>query len=236
MGFWRVLIVLVGWISLGHCFEDLWLIEQDFVKFGKKEAYEAYKKDLQKDFVRNIGAAQYCIEDAESSQFIYLIAVRDFKGLSTLMEKRMKFHERMEQGDEKQILPFLSTVNFFIESVHRILPECSYVPANKGSLVSFPAVYYKVYGIVPGNGPVFEDRLKLLAEAQAQSENPICFRTWRVLFAAEVPSYVVVVFADSMKEAKRLEEKLQVIDGQMKNIVRQERKGSGVFRKDLSAM
>lgn len=238
MGLRWIYIALVGMglFQMGHSENSLWLIEQEFVKFGKKEAYEEYKKQQQNHFVRQLNVPRYALEDIDSSQYIYLIPVRDFKGLNTLMRKRMDFHKELTEHDVRQLLPFLSTVNFFMESLHYQLPECSFTPAGKQGVLDYAATYYTIYGIIPGNGPIFEERLKSIAQAQKTSSNPICFRTWRVLFGGDTPSYIVAVFSDTVKEAKKLARDLEIIDGQMKNVLRQEKKGSGVIRKDLSAM
>lgn len=236
MGFLRALIAVIGVLgaAAGHC-NGLWLIEQDFVKFGKKDAYEAFKKEQEREFAQRVGFSRFAIEDSEASEYIYLVSVDDFKGLSSLMEKRVSFHRTNTKADFEKMLPFLSTVKFFMESVHRFIPDCSFVPEDKASMLAYPAVYYTVYGIVPGNGPTFEDRLRKIAIAQQTSSTPVCFRAWRVLFGGDVPSYVVAVFGNSAKEAKKQAESLQIIDG-MKGLLRQEKKGSGLMRRDLSSV
>lgn len=237
MSYWRVFLGVIGavWMSFGHC-NGLWLIEQDFVKFGKKDAYEAFKKNQERDFAERVGFSRFALEDEESSQYIYLIPVHDYSGLSSLMEKRLNYHRMLAGREKQQIIPFLSTVKFFMESVHRMLPDCSFVPGGMESMLSYPAAYYYVYGVIPGNGPIFEDRLRKIVAEQKTSANPVCFRAWRVIFGGDVPSYVVAVFGTTPKEAKNLAEGLQIIDGQMKNLLRQEKKGSGIWRRDLSSM
>jgi hypothetical protein len=236
MSFWRIFIGIISFgFAMGHCDEGIWLIEQDFVKFGKRDVYEAFKIEQKADFLKKVGFSRFCIDDVDSSQYIYLIPVQDFNGLNALMKRRSSFHQTLTLEEKQNILPFLSTVNFFMESVHRQLPSCSFVPMGKESLLAYSAVSYYVYGINPGNGPSFEERLKNIAEAQNTSENPVCFRTWRVLFGADVPSYVIAVFGNSPKEAKNLASKLRIIDKEMKNILRQEKKGSGIMREDLSS-
>lgn len=239
MGFWRV-FMFIGCIgaTFGHCGDDLWHIEQDFVKFGRKETYESFKKTQEANFLKRVGFARICIEDADSSEYLYLIPVGDYSGLNTLMRKRLNYHKMLikDETEKQKILPFLTTVNFFIESVHRYVSESSFVPKGKESLLAFPGVHYSVYGIISGNGPVFEDHLKQIAATQNSTARPICFRTWRVTLGGDIPSYIVAVFADSPKEARHLAEKLNLIDGPMRNIIRQEKSGSGVVRKDLSSV
>lgn len=235
---WRILLLgVMGCLitRMGWC-KDVWLIEQEFVKWGKKESYEAYKKEQQKNFVKKIGFPRYAVEDPEDSAYFYLIPVKDFKGLNSLMKARIACHEMLIDGDKKEVLSFLSLINFFIETVHFYIDHCSFVPQGKESLLSYPGVYYAIYGIVPGNGPLFERRLEQIAGAQKNSETPICFRTWRLLFGGDVPTYMVAVFANSAKEAKDQAKQLRFIDAQMKNVLRQEKKGVGLMRKDLSAI
>jgi hypothetical protein len=239
MGFGRSFTIIACiWATFGHCDDSLWLIEQDFVKFGKKEAYESFKKTQEANFVKKVGYPRVCIENSDASEYLYLIPVGDFSGLNSLMRKRMDFHKMLtkDEAEKQKILPFLTTVNFFIESVHRYLPEASFIPVGKESILTYPAVHYSVYGIVSGNGPNFEDRLKQIAVSQRASTRPICFRSWRVIFGGDVPSYIVAVFGDSPKEARHLADSFKLTEGQTKNIIRQEKSGSGVIRQDLSSV
>jgi len=220
----------------GYADSGLWVLEQDFVKLGKKEVYEKFKKDQEGGFAKRVGFSRFCFEDGHASQYLYFIPVQDFRGLSTFMEKRLNCHEQLAKGDKKEMLPFLSTVKFFIESIHRELPDCGFMSAGKESLSSWPYAFYFLYGILPGNGPLFEQQLHKLASAQEGSKTPVNFKTWRVVFGGDEPSYIVAIFAETAKEAKRLAENFPLIDGTMKNVLRQERKGEVVLRKDLSSV
>lgn len=233
----RFLFALLICLSAGLAYAEdgLWLFEQEFVKFGKKDAYEAMKKDQQRGFFKKVGFPRFCIEGSEGSQFIYLIPLKDFKGLSDLMQKRRQYNQELTDKDEKLVLPFLSTINFFIESLHHHLTECSFVLRERPSLMDYTAVHYADFAVTPGNSLIFEKHLSRIAESQAMSSKPVCFRTWRVLFGGDVPSYIIAVFADSIQEAKEAMRSLELTEGQIKNILRQEKKGSAVIRKDLSS-
>ena len=122
MGFWRIFTV-IGCIAatFGHC-DDLWHIEQDFVKFGKKRPTNHLRKPKRLIFLKRWDLLGFASRDVDSSEYLYLIPVGDFSGLNTLMRKRMNFHKMLtkDEAEKQKILPFLTTVNFFIESVHRL--------------------------------------------------------------------------------------------------------------------
>jgi hypothetical protein len=238
MCFLRFLIAIFGSLAaaVGYCDGGLWLIEQEFVKFGKQRAYEDFKKEQQLSFVKRMGVSSICVENAEDSHYVYMIPVSDFKGMNALMQKRDIDHKNRAQDEQKLILPLLSCINFFIESLLTYLPECSLVPSGKDLLLSHSAVCYTDFGVIPGNGPEFEKRLIKLVEEQKNSSAPISFGTWRMLIGGDTPSYFVAVFADSIKEAKQKTNELQIITKEMKNLLRQEKKGSGLIRKDLSSL
>ena len=67
---------------------DLWLIEQDFVKFGKEQAYEAYSQKLLRGFWngKEGGCCSFAQKGVDSPQYVYLTPVGDVRGLEQLMD------------------------------------------------------------------------------------------------------------------------------------------------------
>jgi hypothetical protein len=212
-GFLGVLGVLMGSVS-AFCDWQLWLIEQDFVKFGKKEVYEKYKKEM-------LGEnATFAMQDEDASQYIYLFPVGDYKDLSDSMQGC--------DGSDNRIA-FLSTLNFTIQSLHRYLPRCSYIPKGKESLLAYPNIVYYLFGVVPGNDAVFEAQLLKIAGDQAKNGGT-CFRSWKILMGSDVPKYLVAVFASDEAQAEGLE----FVPTSLKGLLRSQKQGSAVLRRDLS--
>ncbi len=204
----RFLLTLFAlWIGLSAYAGELWIIEQDFIKFGKKEAYERYKSDLLKEY------PVYAWKDINDPEYLYLRPLKSLKALGAI--------ETPE--------PYASTINFSIQSLHAFLPECSFVPTWKESLFAYPAVYYYLYSIVPGNTAIFEEQLKKVALDQKAP-----FRTWKVLMGADVPKYIIAVFGNTTDEAKKSGESMEFITPSMKPLLRNEKHGAAILRRDLS--
>jgi len=224
----RILCFLVILSALivpsGFCAEDLWFIEQEFVKFGKKEAYEKYKKEMLKN---DIGAfSTFAIQADDSLQYIYLTPFEDYCGLGDFSQKSANY-------DRSVRVPYLSTLNFTIESLQRYLPSCSSIPKGKEAITAYRYIYFYLLGIMPGNEDAFESRLQQIAGQQSENSE-VCFRSWKILIGSDAPKYLVAVFAASEKQAQKRAEGLEFIDSPMKNILRTQKQGAAILRKDLS--
>lgn len=215
--------------SLGFC-ADLWFVEQDFVKFGKKEAYEKYKKEM---LSQHIGSfSTFAVQAEDSLQYIYLIPVKDYCGLGDFLQKRADYEQSLHSESR---VPYFSTLNFTIGSLQQYLPDCSYVPKGKEALTAYRNIYFYLFGIMPGNEEVFEARLQKIAEEQEENSG-VCFRSWKIVIGSNVPKYLVAVFASGEKQAQKRAEGLELIDLAMKNIILTQKQGSAILRKDLSTM
>jgi hypothetical protein len=226
-GFLGILSILLRF-SLGFCGEgDLWFIEQDFVKFGKREVYETSKREIldNDSGIFSVFAAQ----EGDLLQYVYFIPIKNYCRLSDFMQSRID-NERSLSADVK--IAYLSTLNFTIGSLHRFLSNCSYLPKGKGSIAAFSSMYYYLFGIVPGNEAIFETQLQKIANEQSQGQG-ICFRSWKVLIGSDIPKYFVVVFAATEKLAQRRAESLEFIPPSMKDLLRSQKQGPLLLRKDL---
>jgi hypothetical protein len=227
---WLVVCFISGSI-LGFCENgDLWLIEQDFVKFGKKEAYEEYKKEMLK---KELGSfLTFAAQGEDSLHYIYLIPVKDYNGLGNFLERRASYKQSL--SPELKI-PFFSTLSFTMGSLQRYLSDCSYTPKGKEAFTAHRNIYFYLFGISPGNEHVFETRLKKIAQEQAEGQG-VCFRSWKMIIGSSIPKYLVIIFAANEKQAKKRAEGIEFITLPMKNIVRSQKQGSAVLRKDLSSI
>lgn len=222
--------------SWGFCSNqgELWVIEQDFVKFGKGEAYEGYKKGLLEGFWSDAGKGPCCTfaqREVDSAQYIYLMPVGDYGVLETFMDKKRDYFRSL---GEDAVLPFLSTINFTIMTLHRFLPACSYIPKGKESILSYGAVQFFVFGVMPPNEGDFEGYIAKMASGLSAKKGSICLRTWKVILGADVPKYVVAVFADTEKNAKKMASQLDFTGGGMKNILRSQKQAGALLNRELS--
>lgn len=233
-----LVLFCMGSAACGYCSSDedggLWLIQQDFVKFGKMDAYEKYKREVLEGF-RKVSKSgplcSYAQSEVDSSQYIYLTPVKDYSGLKDVMTNRNSYVSSLGAN---ALLPFLSTLNFSIESLHRFLSDCSFLPKGKESIVAYGAVHYYLFGVMPPNERDFEEHLKKIAASQMGSDRPVCFRTWKMVIGADLPKYLVAVFASTEKEADKRAAELEFGSGPIKNILRSQKEGSCLLRSDLS--
>ncbi len=236
--FFGFLLVFMAATS-GYCEEweesDLWVIQQDFVKFGKGEAYEVHKKGFLKGFQKYLRQGPICTyaeKDIDSPQYIYLSPVRNYKGLGEWMKQREKYLASLSRD---VLMPYLNTLNFTIESLHQYLPHCSFLPKGQESIFNYEAIQFCLYGVMPPNEDEFETRLIQIASEQLVSEKPICFRAWKVVMGSDTPKYLIAVFAKTAKEAENDAEDLDFIGNGIKKIIRLQKSGTALLRKDFSA-
>ena len=208
--------------------------QQDFVKFGKRDVYERSKKLLLEGFWGHAKMGPFCTfaEDEQSSpQYIYMVPVEDYGGLGDFMRKKGEYDRSVGKS---VLLPFLSTLNFTMESLHRYLPMGSYLPQGRESILSYGAAYFYLFGVTPAGEGDFEAHLERIAAQQEGAELQVCFRSWKVVMGADTPKYLVAVFGATGKDAELQAKGLNLGQGPVKNILRSQKEGSAVLRKDLS--
>ena len=67
-------------------FDELWIFESNFIKLGKKDAYEKFKKEFSKTvFNKSNPFSLYAYEDLEGLQYLYLIKVGEFDALEDFL-------------------------------------------------------------------------------------------------------------------------------------------------------
>jgi hypothetical protein len=226
MRFKGLLVIFSAMVRVAFCGTDLWLIEQDFVKFGKKEVYEKYKKEM----LVGSSMVAFAAQEDDLLQYIYLFPVNDYSGLGDLMQKRADYDRSLGTA---ALLPYLSTLNFTMRSVHQYLPNCSSIPKGKESLSAYRNIYFYLFGVKPGNETDFEARLEKIATEEAR-DMEVCLRSWKIAIGSSVPKYLVAVFAPSEKQAQKRAEGLEFITLPMKNLLYSQKQGVAVLRKDLS--
>lgn len=227
-----LMCVLLCFLGGTGCFaEELWLIEQDFVKFGKGEAYERYKKALLEGFWKGAreDTCAFAEQGVDAAQFFYLIPVKNWSGLGRHIQRWEDYEESL---GEKGVLPFLSTINFMVNGLYAFLPECSFVPQGKGSLLSTRVMRYMIFGVAPTGSRDVEKAL--CAIAQAQKGSTVCLRTWKVIIGGETSRYLTAVFAGSEREAQQLGEQLDLSRGPLRHVLRSQKGGTCILRSELS--
>ena len=117
MRFKGLLVIFSAMVRVAFCGTDLWLIEQDFVKFGKKEVYEKYKKEM----LVGSSMVAFAAQEDDLLQYIYLFPVNDYSGLGDLMQKRADLRPVFGSSGPP---PLFQTLNFTMRSVHQYISNC----------------------------------------------------------------------------------------------------------------
>ncbi|MGE3535407.1 MAG: hypothetical protein AB7H48_11305 [Parachlamydiales bacterium] len=218
---------------------DVWLVRRDFIKFGKKEAYEATKKEFLQGFSQFVKKRDaftfYAIEVFDSPEYLFLTPLGTFGGIERLMKQKKSFQDTFSSQDwEIRRLARASTINFYFRSVQKFLPQCSCIPAGKERMLALPYVQLYWIEITPGQEYAFEQHLQSMADKQMKEESPVCWRVWGEFAGGALPQYLIAVFAESEKDAEAKSEKLEFVPGPYKQIVRKQKQSKGMLRTDLT--
>lgn len=224
-----------------------WIVQEDFIKFGKKDMYETQQKGWldgfchsgqgsgfwrrTNGFIQTIG-----LQGLDEPQYIYLIPLQGTNGISDFFAKRDQYNQSLSEEGLKNRKMLLSSLNFSISSLHQYLTELCFMPSNGDfSWASAPFLHYWVFGISPGFEEDFQNYLKTLLSKHVSSSS-VASRVWKVLLGADTPKYVVVLSASSQEALDKVVTSIPFIEGPVKDIVRNERQGRAQFRPQLSVL
>jgi hypothetical protein len=196
MRYW--LFGLLCLFSLGASeFDALYIIEENFIQLGKKDAYEKYAKELRKEFVKQYGFSYHAYQEVDSEEYIYLTPLKGFSEAGTFLSQSEQF---MRSLPPQTFLPYASTLHFTIKTLHGYLETCSYVPAKKGKTTTYPYANFHFVNIEPAYANDLEAHLNALAQQQRNSQATFCFKTWKEILGTELPRYAIGVFGSSEKD------------------------------------
>ena len=248
--FFRVALISACFSVFGSTVDErssFWLIQEDFVKFGKKELYESNKSQWLKGFNEGLESrgvwrqkkAQFSIigmQGLDQPQYIYLTPLEGKEGVVDFFLKKDKYERTLanEKNQLNQIL--LSSMNFSVDSLHLYLKDLSYPQSiDTMSWSDYPFYQYWVFGIMPGFDDDFEAHLKKVL-GNLQSFPDACCRVWKVLLGADTPKYVVLVGAKEESSLEKSASSLSFMEGNIKDIIRNQREGRAIFKGNLSAI
>jgi|GEM_PF-6746237 len=239
----RVFVLLVNlfFISgLSALEEELWVFQQDFYSFGKRDVYESLKR-IWVQQITELSKEQeipfmLTIQSKDNPEFITLVhignwcALDNFSGITKALEKKVGVDVWRKQQEARD-----SILNFQIGSLQHFLPESSCIPKEGcPSLMQHPYVHYFIYSLRPGQDSFFEESLQKKAKEHLEKKDGVSWRVWKVLFGADVPKYVIMVCANTEESLSDKVSKLNIIDSHLSQVIRQRRDGKGILRRDLS--
>lgn len=212
-----VLVNLFFGVS-GESLDKYWIVEQDFLKMGKKEIFEQEKKlSLTSQKLRGT----IVMEDLENPQYIFFMPLDKISSL-----------EQMPPLQEKEPPLLSSCIHYSIFSLHQWLDKLSF---HSDLLFSKARPYcsYVLYDITPGSQKSFEEHLqKVVVKQKASSLHS--WGAWKVLIGADTPKYLLCASFSTKEELKdaHLEDLWE--EPALKEILRN-KKGGWMKRSDFFA-
>lgn len=186
---------------------EYWLIQEDFIKMGKKELYETQKiSQLKKRETPVIGIA-----DLENPQFLFL---EPLKNLASLVQ----YPPFVDQA--KDVL-LETCLNFQIYSLHQLIEKSSLRP-KETFLESRPYYFYAIYEVEPEAGGVLEE-IMAKSVALAKKENSWCF--WKTLLGGDCPKYVFCASFATKEQMKEWSMDTVIEEPGLKHVLRGKKTG-----------
>lgn len=221
--------------------DEVWMVTQEMIKFGKKETYEGLKSSMLEkwNIVKKRGdiGMMVGLEELDEPHYLYLTPIKDYAGLDRFMNLHRQVMNSWTPDETKMFTTgFDSTLNLKIRTLMRYRHSCSYVPDDNCHIRNLSYVHYVILTMVPGSGQHLERRLEELVSKQTSQGTAFCWRTWEITFGGEVPQFVVAFFGVDPVTLNEKVERLGLINSTMKDIVLREKKGTARYRPDLSVM
>ncbi len=204
------LSLFVFFLSLGGLIAEeaeYWLIQQDFIKMGTRELYEAQKSlQIKKQSYQVIGVA-----DLVDPEFLFLMPVKKI----AYLDRYPPFKEPLKNG----LLE--SCINFQIFSLHQLLEKSSSRPKETFS-EDKPYYFYAIYEVSLEAGAALEALMAKSSFSQ-KKEKSWCF--WRSLLAGEYPKYIFCTSFATKEELKEWSMENVLDTPELKNIIRDKKTG-----------
>lgn len=221
------IFAMVGIFSAGPEDREIWIVEQEFAKFGKKEAYVAAKKKWIADFEQftaHRAPTMIGLEDSNDNEYFYLIPLNNFAEIDSYRKQQRDFKTSLATPDRMiQAQVMNSLLNFKVLTIHQYKAECSYCP------LSFtPKVSYEIYTLNPGGEEPFEQMLIEKVAAALKKKSKGCWRVWKMICGAEIPKYIIAYFSSEEEPFDT-----QLVDPSINDIIRRKQEGKAVVKPEL---
>jgi hypothetical protein len=208
-------VLIMLFLSTGEVFAETteyWLIQQDFIKMGRRDVYETQKVlQLKKQSHQVIG-----VSDLVDPEFLFLMPIKNLSELSQ--------YPPFVSLEKEATLD--SSVNFQIFSLHRLLEKASAQPEKTFSAEK-PYYSYVIYEVEWEFSSILEGVMMKKAAAQKKGDS-WCF--WKSLLAGEYPKYVFCTSFKTKEEMNDWSMDSWLDEPGLKNILRD--KDVGVMKRE----
>ncbi len=197
---------------------DYCLIQEDFVKFGKKELYETEKKQDLQTLQKKIKNFRVCVvEDLENPQFALFMPIEDLSKLSLYLPTTRN------EGPLRGQNLLETSLSFSLFSLHRVLEKASLHPENLEKMR--PYWVYLLYDVTPGYEDFLEQHLEKIAYKNRDSA--YCWKVWKTLLGADVPKLLLCVGFATKEEMKEAEVENLFQESTFREVLRGKKQGWG---------
>lgn len=189
---------------------DIWMIHEEFVPPSKKGKYEHNLDTATKE---NEGKSWPCyiVQGLDEARYIYLYPMKSYGSLDSYFAHRKV----------NAYLNVSSSITYAINTLLKRFSQGSYLPDESYDDWGLtPYLNYWVVSLLYDGESRFETYLKQLVKAHADSGSNLCFRSWRVTFGADLPKYVVVLYARSEEELAESRKKLELVTPVSRQVIR----------------
>jgi hypothetical protein len=179
----KYIFYIAFWVSMAVVLQAdaYWLIEEDFIKLGKKELYETEKRHfLKKQSEKVVG-----LSDLDNPQYVFLMPLKKIGSLEN--------YPPFVSVEKDPILE--TTLHFQIFSLHKLIEQASVKPLEV-FIETRPYVFYAVYDVEIESTEIFEEHFK--AQAKSMQKERWCF--WRGILAGTYPKYIFCISFETKAE------------------------------------
>lgn len=149
-----------------------WLIQEDFIKIGKKDLYETEKtSSLQKEMKKTIGFA-----DLDNPQYVFLMPLQKLSSLES--------YPPFSSVSDSVLLK--TSLHFQIFSLHSLVEEASLC---FDEFFNRPYVFYALYDIEMEASEAFEKHIQEKKEAFSKAS----WGLWKSMIAGVYPKYLFCI-------------------------------------------
>lgn len=204
-----------------------WLIQQDFIRLGKRELYEEERKKVleeDKSFFKKKKTPFEVIgfQDLENPQYAFLMPL---KNLSVL-----DLYAPIHPQDSAL---FNTCLHFQLFSLHELLEDCSFRSPVVFS-AERPFISYSLYDIEPGTQKSFENHMVEVALKQSK-KSLLSWNTWKVVLGGDTPKYLICASFETKEDLKNADMDKVFEELQLKDILRNRKSGWMKIETSLSS-
>lgn len=202
-----IMLTLVFFNLINLSADEYWLIQEDFIKMGKKEVYETQKLLQLKEKKQQV----FGVADLENPQFLFLLPLKNLASLT----------EYTPFSEQTKNLTLEACINFQIFSLHQLIEKSSLRP-KETFVETRPYYSYVIYETQLEDGPFLEEMFAK-SISSAKKEDSWCL--WKSLIAGDGPKYIFCASFSTKEQMKEWKVENVIEESKIKNRLRDKKSG-----------